>query len=144
MKVHLFYVGSFAVLGACASAPLTEVAPAQAAVERTLLINGTPLQIRINEPDIDKQVLDDLVRAISAQATAVDNTFFATGSLELINDRLKSGRGPIQLSKTTGTMIADALRGYQLTDGIFDPTVGPLVRAWVVCATAGWSPKWFS
>jgi thiamine biosynthesis lipoprotein len=139
MIVRLFFVGSFAVLGACASAPLTEVAPAHAAVERTLLINGTPLQIRINEPEINKQVLDDLVRAISVQATTVDNTFFATGSLELINDQLKSGRGPIKLSEATGRMIADALRGYQLTDGIFDPTVGPLVRAWV--AAKGGQPS---
>jgi FAD:protein FMN transferase len=131
MNVRLICGVGVALVGGCASAPVVETASVQAAVERTLLVNGTPLHIRINEPNIPDAVLAGLVRAIATQATSVDNTFFATGSLELINAKLKSSRGPIELSKTTGTMIADALRGYQLTEGIFDPTVGPLVRAWV-------------
>ena len=28
-------------------------------------------------------------------------------------------------------MIADAMRGYEITGGVFDPTVGPIVQAWI-------------
>ena len=28
-------------------------------------------------------------------------------------------------------MIADAMRGHEITGGVFDPTVGPIVQAWI-------------
>ena len=68
---------------------------------------------------------------LQKEATRIDNTFFATGSLELINNQLAKGKGPVRIAPATGRMIADAMRGYEITGGVFDPTVGPIVQAWI-------------
>jgi len=116
-------------LVACASAPKEE-GVAKGVIESTILINGATLEIKINEPDLPPWEMAKLMKAVGAEARAVDNTFFDTGVLELLNDELKKGKGPVKLHLRTGNMIADAVRGYQLSAGIFDPTVGPLISAW--------------
>lgn len=116
-------------LVACASAPEKAVS-AKGPIERTILINGATLEIKINEPDLPPWEMTKLMKAVGDAARAVDNTFFDTGVLELLNDELRKGKGPVKLHPRTGRMIADAVRGYQLSTGIFDPTVGPLISAW--------------
>ncbi|MAO84105.1 MAG: FAD:protein FMN transferase [Myxococcota bacterium] len=120
---------------ACASAP-EKVVSTKGPIERTILINGATLEIKINEPDLPPWEMTKLMKAVGDQARSVDNTFFDTGVLELLNDELKKGKGPVKLHPLTGKMLADAVRGYQLSAGIFDPTVGPLISAW---REEGWS-----
>jgi thiamine biosynthesis lipoprotein len=121
----LVFVGLFG----CASLPTQKAASGE--VSRTLLINGSPLTITLNEPSLNSQAVDRLFKQLQREAAAIDATFFATGSLELINNELAKSKGPIRISPRSGQMIADAMRGYELTGGVFDPTVGPLIRAWI-------------
>jgi thiamine biosynthesis lipoprotein len=119
----------FVGLCGCASLPSTKAVNQQ--VSRTLLVNGVPLTITLNEPSLSSQAVETLFKQLQQEAVAIDNTFFATGSLELINNELAKSMGPIRISPRSGQMIADAMRGYELTGGVFDPTVGPLIRAWI-------------
>ena len=116
-------------LCACATPQIKKAVPGLSS--RTLLINGMPLSITLNEPTLSQDSVDRLFEKIEKEARKIDNTFFATGSLELINNQLAKGTGPVRIQPMTGKMIADAMRGYELTGGVFDPTVGPIVRAWI-------------
>jgi thiamine biosynthesis lipoprotein len=116
-------------LCACATPQLKGGSPGLSS--RTLLINGSPLSITLNEPSLSRQAVDKIFAQIQAEAFSIDNVFFATGALELINNELAKSKGPITIRPVTGKMIADALRGYRITGGVFDPTVGPVVRAWI-------------
>ena len=116
-------------LCACATPQVKKGVPGLSS--RTLLINGMPLSVTLNEPSLSKSAVDKLFKQLQREATLIDNAFFATGSLELINNQLAKGKGPIAIQPATGRMIADAMRGYELTGGVFDPTVGPVVKAWV-------------
>jgi thiamine biosynthesis lipoprotein ApbE len=122
-------LGLSILLGACAVAPIVTVVPGQ--TSRTFLINGAPLTISLNEPGVSAASIKKLFVQIRAEATTVDNIFFATGALELLNNQLRDGTGPVRIQPRTGRMIADAMRGYEITGGIFDATVGPLIVAWV-------------
>lgn len=127
---------SILLLVACAGAPKTPDAAPKGLIESTLLINGATLEVKVNEPDLAPWEMNKLMQSVGDAARAVDNTFFDTGVLELLNDQLAKGKGPVKLHPRTGKMIADAVRGYQLSAGIFDPTVGPLIQAW---RREGWS-----
>jgi len=49
---------------------------------------------------------------------------------ELARINRSAGQGPVPASPETLDIISDALEMAALTDGAFDPTVGPLVRVW--------------
>ena len=116
-------------LCACATPQVQQAIPGRSS--RTLLINGMPLSVTLNEPTLSQAAVDKLFMTLQKEATRIDNTFFATGSLELINNQLAKGKGPVRIAPATGRMIADAMRGYEITGGVFDPTVGPIVQAWI-------------
>ena len=79
---------------ACASAPEKVALRRRRPIERTILINRSPtLEIKINEPDLPPWEMTKLMKAVGDQARSVDNTFFDTGVLELLNDELKKGKG---------------------------------------------------
>ena len=80
------------ILSLCACAT-PQVQQALGRSSRTLLINGMPLSVTLNEPTLSQAAVDKLFMTLQKEATRIDNTFFATGSLELINNQLAKGRG---------------------------------------------------
>jgi len=54
--------------------------------------------------------------------------FRAHSELSLLNAR--SGRGPIEVSPDLHALVVAMKQGWEITGGVFDPTVGTALRAW--------------
>lgn len=54
--------------------------------------------------------------------------FRASSELSLLNAR--AGQGPMEVSEDLHTLVAAMKHAWELTDGVFDPTVGAAMRAW--------------
>ena len=73
----------------------------------------------------------EAVEAAFSELTRLDrlwNPYDETSELARVNR--SAGNGPVQVSPDTARIIGTALEVAALTGGAFDPTVGPLVRAW--------------
>jgi FAD:protein FMN transferase len=56
------------------------------------------------------------------------SVFLADSELSRVNDRAASG--PVSVSADLSAVLNESLRIHGLTEGAFDPTVGPLMAAW--------------
>lgn len=54
--------------------------------------------------------------------------FRPTSELSMLNAR--AGQGPIEVSEDLAVLITAMKHGWNITDGVFDPTVGSAMRAW--------------
>lgn len=73
--------------------------------------------------------------ALAAARTAVDrvdtlmSVYKPASDLSLVNRRAGTGR-PTRVSSETAQVLRSSLEWARLSDGAFDPTVGPLVKLW--------------
>ena len=117
------------LLNACAGAALVPASVADNLVERRLSVMGTSLDIAIEAAD---------------RATALAASERAVAALEAAEARLSTWRDdtelarlnqapvgePVTLSEELAADLAAVQWCWQETGGAFDPSVGPLVRAW--------------
>jgi thiamine biosynthesis lipoprotein len=74
---------------------------------------------------------EELFEACFARLRQIDaamNMWDSSSELSRLNAR--AGRGPVALSPDLAAAAARGLELARLSDGIFDPTIGPLVKLW--------------
>ena len=100
-----------------------------AVVERRLSAMGTVFEISVSAPD-RASALDASEAAVREIARVEDllSTWKPGGPLDRLN-HARPGR-PVDLEPETAAVLADVLAWSARTQGAFDPTVLPLVRAW--------------
>jgi thiamine biosynthesis lipoprotein len=79
------------------------------------------------EPERAARAIDDAFAAIAAVEASL-STYRDDSDLARVN-RL-AARGPVAVPEEVALFVEESLRFARLTGGAFDPTVGPLVRAW--------------
>ncbi|MFC6440936.1 FAD:protein FMN transferase [Bowmanella sp. JS7-9] len=106
----------------------TPAQQAQVSIEgRTM---GTTYHIKwVAEPDSPAQsVLHAEIDAALVQVNKEMSTYDPTSELSVFNQR--PAFEPMQVSDGTATVIREAIRLGELTGGVLDVTVGPLVNLW--------------
>ena len=106
------------------SRTLTPDPPAVGDIDDNRFLLDTIVSIRIYESD-DREMLDDAFDAI-ADYESLLSRHHSESEISMIN---RSG-GPQVVSPDTLEVLSAALDYAGLTDGAFDPTVGPLVDLW--------------
>jgi FAD:protein FMN transferase len=87
------------------------------------------LRVTVAAPDSARA--RDALSATFAVADSVEKLVSPhTPDSEVSAINAAAGRAPVRMSPWTEAMIAAALEWAERTDGAFDPTVGPLVKAW--------------
>ena len=99
------------------------------AVERTQLQMGTLLTVRI-EADTREAALaaSESVFVATGEAEARLSTWTVDSELARLN--ASESESDVPISAELATDLAATRRCFDLTNGAFDPTVGPLVAAW--------------
>ncbi|MCL1949672.1 MAG: FAD:protein FMN transferase [Turicibacter sp.] len=116
------------VLGAC-SAP----SQSQTRFERQELLMGTAVRVRIDvEPSsgIDAEsILDEAFQKIEGleQLLTVNDEEAPSEILEI---NRQAGIEPVQVSETAFSLIEEAVRYTQMSNGTFNVAIGPLVKLW--------------
>lgn len=98
--------------------------------ERTWPAMGTLLHASARAPE--DAAAEGAVRAARTRVLAVDSlmsTYRPDSDLSRVN-RAAGREGPVSVSAETARVLEEALRWARLTGGAFDPTAGPLGRAW--------------
>lgn len=112
-----------AVLGACGTPQPPE------SYERTVITMGTLVHIEIMASDASRagRALD----AVETLLTDIGRNWYAFGDGELgrVNTLLAAGR-PARTTPELGKLIGHSLTYRAMSDGLFDPVVGDLVRLW--------------
>jgi len=67
------------------------------------------------------------------------NMYNADSEISAVNQA--AGKGPVRISADFCDALGQALQLANLTDGLFDPTVGPLVRLWKIGSDQAHVPK---
>ena len=102
-------------------------------------MGGVP--IHVTAWDVTEADFQELVEAYRLEVQRLESlmsTHRASSVLSQAN-RAKGGAA-VHLDEHTAAVVADALRHARLTDGAFDPTVGPLIQLWKEAAKAGRPP----
>ncbi len=90
----------------------------------------------------DQTRADTAIRAALdrvAEIAAALNRYDPSSELSAIN--AAAGAAPLEVSSTTGRAIEAARQWWQVSDGAFNPLVGPLVVLWKEAARAGVEPS---
>lgn len=91
-------------------------------------VMGTRYHIIITS---DQPIAPTLEAEVAAQLQALDQRFTTySDSSELMALNRQPVGVPLEVSAELYTVLAEAAEIYQLSDGAFDPTVGPLVELW--------------
>ncbi|HJX26420.1 MAG TPA: FAD:protein FMN transferase [Thermoanaerobaculia bacterium] len=98
-------------------------------VERRLSLMGTSLDVAIEAADRETALLAS-ERAVSALEAAEARLSTWRDDSELARLNQAPAGSPVVLSEDLADNLAAARQCWNQTDGAFDPTVGPLVRAW--------------
>lgn len=114
-------------LGAAPKSPSTPVGSSY--VERSQLHMGTLLTVRI-EADDHTSAVEASERVFAAVAAAETRLSTWRGDTELARLNAAAQGVDVALSPETVADLATAMDCSRLTEGAFDPTVGPLVSAW--------------
>lgn len=124
---RLLLAGTLGTLFVAAGALRSGAAPAT--LERARFLMGTTCRAVVHHED-PAGARSALVAAFDAIAALEDelSTWRPDSTLSLAN-RL-AGRRPVPVSPALAELLDGALGLAELTGGAFDPTVGPLVRAW--------------
>ncbi len=75
---------------------------------------------------------------LGAELEAVLTTYDAASATSRMN--ASAGRGPFAAPPALAQILAESKRLTQLSDGVFDVTVGPLIELWKAAARAGRLP----
>ena len=91
---------------------------------------GTTYSVQIPRmpAGVDRQVLENDITAILETVNAQMSTYRRNSELSLFNAGAAGSWAVV--SPDTLTVVNEALRVSRLTDGAFDPTIGPLVDLW--------------
>lgn len=113
---------------AAAALALVAVAPALHADEltRTDFVLGTVCTVRLVDGGTSATLNEAFTRLRAIEDHMSANR--EDSEISRVND--KAGKEPVQVSEDTFYVISKALKYAQLTNGAFDPTVGPLVKLW--------------
>ena len=115
------------VFGTCATGLSVLAPPVEAGVVQSL--SGPAFGSRWNAvlPEyVDGAVVTDIVAVVVADIDAKMSPYRATSALSLFNRSRTTGW--MSVGTDMARLAAMALRLHRVTDGAFDPTVGPLVR----------------
>jgi thiamine biosynthesis lipoprotein len=93
---------------------------------KSLLLLGTVCKITIYDNPSEQAFAAAFERIGEIEAKM--SLHKVTSELEAINK--KAGEGLVPVSEDTYAVVEEALEIAKLSDGAFDPTVGPLVQAW--------------
>lgn len=125
IKIIAFLLMAVATASACSRT--------DALYKDTRVIMGTYVTITAVKDGLsDKQVLD-AVNAGFSEITRVDalmSTYKPESQLSNINDN--AGIAPVKVDAEVIDNVEDAVKIARLTEGAFDPTVGPVVRLWKI------------
>lgn len=99
----------------------------------TRVIMGTYVTITAVKDGLTEKQVTDAVNAGFSEITRVDE-LMSTYKPESELSRINAGAGiaPVKAEPEVIDTIADAVRIAKMTDGAFDPTVGPVVRLWKI------------
>ncbi len=101
---------------------------------RTKLMMGTVCSITIYDYPF-QNVFDEAFARLSEIESKM-SFYNDTSEIAAINNA--AGRGPVRVSADTYQVIKKAIEMAIISDGAFDPTIGPLVKAWGI---GGNSPR---
>ncbi|MCX7026562.1 MAG: FAD:protein FMN transferase [Spirochaetes bacterium] len=104
----------------------TACAPALAEINRTDMVLGTVCTIRLLEGGSTKTTDEIFARLKQIE----DRMSVNKEGTELAAVNAAAGKTAVKVSNDTFFVISKALDYARLTDGAFDPTVGPLVKLW--------------
>ena len=119
MKQFLLTVIAILAFSACAPA-------AQSEISRTDFVLGTVCSIRILEGGSAKTA-DEIFRRLGQ---IEDRMSANKDGTEIAAVNAAAGGTPVKVSADTFWVISKAVEYAKLTDGAFDPSVGPLVKLW--------------
>lgn len=114
-------------LTSCTSKPIDSVPNQNKPITKSDYILGTIIDITIYDKQ-DESIIDkalDRIREIEAKMT-INNA--ETSEIIALNEA--SGKGGVKLSLDTFDVIERAKYYSDKTKGLFDPTVGPIVKLW--------------
>ncbi|MGE4454501.1 MAG: FAD:protein FMN transferase [Sphaerochaeta sp.] len=95
-------------------------------VSESSLLLGTVCKITIYDHPSEEAFAESFARIREIE----DRMSLHTDSSEIAQVNARAGIGAVQVSSDTFRVIEKALEIAQLSDGAFDPTIGPLVQAW--------------
>ena len=109
-------------------APTFAISPSLHAEElsKTDFVLGTVCTVRLLEGG-SKAMLDE---AFSRLRTIEDHMSANRDDTEISQVNAMAGKTPVKVSEDTFYVISKALEYARLTNGAFDPSVGPLVKLW--------------
>ncbi len=87
---------------------------------------GTTYHIKVVSDEIDSGTLKIAIDEHLVQLNQVFSTYIPDSELSLLNE----GAGDIPVSRELMKVLSLSREIYDLSDGAFDPTVGPLVNLW--------------
>jgi FAD:protein FMN transferase len=91
---------------------------------------GTTFSVKV-VGELDPAAQQALASAVQAELAQVDEQMSTwRDDSELSRFNRHAATTPFAVSPQTRAVVVDAVRVFGVTDGAFDPTVGPLVRAW--------------
>lgn len=126
--MKIIIITSFLLIAVAATSSCSRT---DALYKDTRVIMGTYVTITaVKDGLTDKQVMD-AVNAGFAEINRVD-ALMSTYKPESQLSRINAGAGiaPVKADPEVLDTIEDAVRIAKMTDGAFDPTVGPVVRLW--------------
>ena len=127
MRRRAWILGAAAVVAvALVAAVALERGQRGESVEVTGFAMGTFVRVVAEGPGAEEAAAQ-VMPLLQAMTQALDR-FDPDSDVSLINRR--AGLGPVQVQAGTVQVVADALRMARLTEGAFDPTIGPLVDLW--------------
>lgn len=95
-------------------------------LSRTDFVLGTVCTVRLVEGGSSATLSEAFARLQGIE----DHMSANKDSSEVSHINAMAGKAPVQVSEDTFYVISKALQYAKLTDGAFDPTVGPLVKLW--------------
>ncbi len=124
--IRLFFIAIIFLIISTTACSKTNTAEPQEPLSRSELMLGTACRITLY--DSSSAAALDAAFARIAEIEARMSLHSATSEIAQVNQN--AGIAPVAVSKDTFVVVQEALEIAELSQGAFDPTVGPLVMAW--------------
>lgn len=95
-------------------------------VTKDSFMMGTLVTVKVFGPKRDEaaqKVLDEIKRLENLMSINIEES-------EISQINANAGQKPVKVSDDTFIVISGALEYAEMTDGLFDPSIGPLVKLW--------------
>lgn len=99
---------------------------AEQSVTKTGFMMGTMVTVKVygsERTDAAREVLDEIKRLENLMSINIEES-------EVSHINANAGQKSVKVSEDTFTVISEALEYAEATDGLFDPSIGPLVELW--------------